>query len=92
MGWNIDIKTDKPMTEKVIDEVIKSLPKGIKSGYYKHHGAAWSIVFDVRIEGERLLKLSGSYGCSGRYAEGGAEAFARQLERRGYFVEVGEMH
>ena len=90
MGWNIDLKTDKPMTEAVVEEVIAELPASLSSGFGKQEWG-WSLAVDVRLRNPQELGLSGSYGMSGKIAEGAAEAFARRLEKRGFQVTCSEM-
>lgn len=90
MGWNIDIKTDKAMSEKLIDEIITDLPQTISHGFGKQSWG-WSLAADVRLRNPQELGLSGSFSLSGKIAELAAEAFARRLEKRGYTVDVGAL-
>ncbi len=104
MGWSIYIKTDKQLTEKIIEEVIADLPASMRQGGGKQRWG-WSLAVDVTLKNyiwladakgtvkdePRELMLSGSFGQSGMIAEGFAEAFARRLEKRGFKVNVGKM-
>lgn len=90
MGWNIDLQTDKPMTEMVIEEVIAELPASLQQGFGKQQWG-WSLAVDVRLNNPRELGLSGSYGISGKIAECAAKEFAHRLEMRGFKVMCGEM-
>ncbi len=85
MGWNIDLETDKPMTEPLIEEIIAELPESIRDGGGKQSWG-WSLAVDVRLNSEHALGLSGSYTLSGHIADRAAESFAHQLAKRGYKV------
>ena len=92
MGWNITIKTtgpDGPPNEAAIDYCIERLPKSFAHGASRQRWG-WSLAVDIRLSGDSV-ELSGSYGMSGKIAEGFAEAFARQLEHAGFRAEVGPM-
>jgi len=90
MGWSIRIKTDKPMTEDVVESVINKLPASMRCGGGKQVWG-WSLVVDVSLDKANELRLSGSFGMSGAIAEGVAEAFARRLEKRRFKVNVGKL-
>lgn len=90
MGWIINLKTDEPMTEKLIDEIITELPASLSQGFGKEEWG-WALAVDVCLRNPRELELSGSYIMSGKIAEFAAEAFACQLEKRGFEVKCGEM-
>ena len=90
MGWNIKIKTDKPITETLVDEIISELPKELRFGPGKQSWG-WSIAVDVNIRNQTELGLGGSYGMAAMVGSGVAEAFARRLEKRGFQVTCGAM-
>ncbi len=94
MGWCIDVETDRPLTDEVVESVIADLPDGLIDPYGmggpSRQSWGWAIACDVRLT-EGLLTLSGSYGMSGNIARYAAEAFARRLEKRGYRVSIGEL-
>jgi hypothetical protein len=90
MGWNIDIKTEKPMSEKLIEEIIVELPSELKSGFGKQSWG-WSLAVDLRLRHPHEIGLSGSCSMSGHQAQFAAEAIARRLEKRGIACDVGEM-
>lgn len=90
MGWNIDIRTDKPMDESLIEEIIAELPSEISNGFGKQSWG-WSLAVDLRLRDPHEIGLSGSCGMSGHKAQFAAEAIARRLEKRGIECDVGEM-
>jgi len=87
MGWNISIKTEKDVSENVIEEVIEDLPETMNLGFGKQKWG-WSLSVDLRLISPREIFLSGSYGASGNISETFAEAFARRLEKRGIDCKV----
>lgn len=91
MGWNIDIKTDRDISEADVEEIIARLPKRFKDGAGRQSWG-WSLAVDLRLRGPREIGLSGSFSMSGEIAEGFAEAFARRLEWRKIRTEVGEIY
>ena len=91
MGWNINITTEKDVSENDIEEIIADLPETLSHGFGKQQWG-WSLAVDLRLRDAREIGLSGSYGMSGKIAEGFAEAFARRLEKRGIPCDVGSLH
>lgn len=93
MGWSIHIKTDKPITESVVESVIADLPASMREGhgYGGKQNWGWSLAVDVSIFKPQELLLSGSFGMSGQIAEGFAEAFARRLEKRKFNVTISPL-
>lgn len=91
MGWNINIKTDKPLTREVVKEIIPTLPDSLKRGCGEQEWG-WSLAVDVRLRGANEVGLSGSYGASGYIAELAADCFASRLKAAGYGAEVGPIH
>lgn len=90
MGWNIDLKTDKPMNDVIIEEIIAELPISLSRGYGKQPWG-WSLAVDVCLHSPLELKLSGSYGLSGQIAESAAEIFAYHLEKHNFRVIVSQI-
>ncbi len=87
MGWNIDIITDRPMSEELIEEIILDLPDSLSEGYGKTSWG-WSLGVDVRLSNPNELCLSGSYSISGRISELAADAFAQRLQKLGFKTEI----
>lgn len=88
MGWLINIKSDREISEEEIDAIVDELPHELlgQFGPSKQRWG-WSLAVDARIGGNALT-LSGSYAMSGRMAEPAADAFASRLKRLGHSVTV----
>jgi hypothetical protein len=91
MGWNINLTSDKPLTELLVAFAVQELPGPLKAGFGKQPWG-WSLAVDVRLRDEHTLGLSGSYAMSGKDAQAAAQAFAKILRIWGHAVEIGEMH
>jgi hypothetical protein len=91
MAWNINLTSDKPLTEPSVALAIQELPGPLKAGFGKQPWG-WSLAVDVRLRDEHTLGLSGSYAMSGEYARPAARAFAKILRGWGHVVEIGKMH
>ena len=93
MGWVITLESNKEVTRKVVDEVIKKLPDWIR---YPAHGGGkqvwgWSLVVDVMLSSElgpKFVRLSGSYTISGSIAQEVAEEFKQAFEELGHEIEI----
>ena len=91
MGWNIELKSQKEITPQDVEKAVNALPKSLLGSYPSKQDWGWSIAVDVYNPKGKTLMLHGSYGMSGKIAEPTAEAIARQLEKLGHEITVGEM-
>lgn len=91
MGWNIELKAKKDITEKEVQTAVDALPKSLLGQFPSRQQWGWSLAVDVYNPKANTLMLHGSYGMSGKIAEPAAEAIARQLEKLGHEITVGEM-
>lgn len=91
MGWNIELKSKKEITLADAEKMVNALPKSLLGSYPSKAYWGWSIAVDVLNPKGKTLMIHGSYGISGKIAEIAAEAIARQLEKQGHEITVGEM-
>jgi hypothetical protein len=96
MGWSIDIKVDKPITEGIIQSCLDELPPVLREhfdneglGGYSKQSWGWSCAVDVNFPTEDGWYISGAYW-SWKLGMPFAKALAALLEKYGYAVTLGE--
>lgn len=91
MGWNINITTEKEISENEINSAISKLPENLSRGAGKQEWG-WSLAVDVRLRRPKEIGLSGSYGVSGKIAEHFSKTLAEILESQGIRCKIGELY
>ncbi|OME55425.1 hypothetical protein BSK59_13180 [Paenibacillus odorifer] len=89
MGWSVELKSDRIITEEEITVIVNELPKefSFPLGNSKQPWG-WSTGADISIPEDNKLKLSGSYGVSGNIAERFVEYITTQLEESGHIIII----
>lgn len=97
MGWNITLRSDKPIWDEVVEDCIKEMPPkwrgwlGSDFGPDTFNNGMWHCAVDVYAPKGMELTLHGAYGLSGDIAEPFAKMMALLLEKRGHKILIGEM-
>jgi len=90
MSYSIYIKSDKEIKETDIESIIEELPEFYRN-FHSLKGSkqdwGWSLYTDIRLsDNKKELRVSGSFGMSGKHAEGMALQFMNGLLKRNYKV------
>jgi hypothetical protein len=95
MGWDVDIRTYKDVTEAVVDDIVQEIIAsgdremiGFFGGSKQEWG--WSLGVDLSLVSPRKLHCSGSCSISGRYAERWCDDFILMLNERGIKAKLGK--
>jgi hypothetical protein len=98
MGWSILLESNQKITEQVVEEAIKLLPRWLtkpERGMLlpQKQKWGWSLAVDVTIPqnlGSKFLRLSGSNAISGDISKDAARRFKTALEKLGHRVEISD--
>lgn len=93
MGWSATITTSEEIVIKDIEDIIKEIPEGLRSGFLKQdivpfNGWGWSAATDIQYPKGHQLMISGSYGISGNKAEKMANFLSEELNKKGYSTTI----
>jgi hypothetical protein len=96
MGWSIQIKTDKPVTDEVVRACVKEMPKCYHGpfGPISEQEWGWSMLVDVQ-KPSKCPESLGWYISGAWFSVKEAEPFSfvlkLLLEKRGFKVTLGEI-
>jgi len=95
MGWDVDIRTYKDVTETIVDDIVKEIIAsgdremiGFFGGLKQDWG--WSLGVNLWLESPRRLHCSGSCSISGRHAERWCKTFIWFLKKGGFKAKLGQ--
>jgi len=90
MGYSFKIKSDKEIKICDIESIIEEIPvfyREVLKMPWSKQPWGWSLYSDVKLSKDfKEISISGSFGMSGRYAEGFILQFLNRLLKRGYFA------
>jgi predicted NUDIX family NTP pyrophosphohydrolase len=92
MGWSATVTSDRLIKEAIVEEIVNGVPEDLGShmptGFKVRQAWGWSSGVDISNPDGNTIRLSGSYGISGKIAEPYAAFFADALRERGHQVTV----
>lgn len=90
MGYCCNIKTNKNIQEKDIQEIVDNLPDKYKGiiPYTTKQEWGWPCVCDIKLPDKNILTISGSYSISGMYAEEFVNYITVRLKSKNYITKV----
>lgn len=90
MGYCCNIKANKNIKEKDVEDIINNLPDKYTGiiPYTTKQSWGFPVICDVHLPIKNVLTISGSYGVSGMYAEEFVDYINRQLKYKRYNTKV----
>jgi hypothetical protein len=84
MGYSIYINSETEID--CLEEIIEELPEFYTDGFSKQSWG-WTLYSDVSLsDNKKQIKISGSFGVSGKHAEGFTLQIVNKLLHRGYKI------
>ena len=84
MGWSVDYRSDKVITQEDIQGIVDNLPEEYLGMGFPKQQWGWLTAVGIHNPIGNEISIGGSYGISGDIAERFANYFNRQLKKRGH--------